>query len=485
MQKNNRKKLIIPSLIALLSASCTQTPDFKGAYGIGPIYPDYIDVTVPATIAPLNFVYTDQKADAAITTFTCGNRSYTFRGREIEWKCKQWKKLLEEAQNGGEITVTSTVPDTTWTIHVSPDPIDFGIAYRLLAPGYETAGLMGIYERDLSSFKEIPILENTQFDCCMNCHTFNQCDPQDLSIHIRGGHSATLIRKDGKLTAYNTTTDSTLAACVYPYWHPSGNYIVYSTNETRQSFHMEQGKPLDVYDVDSDLQIYDIRNNTLITAPRIKAKDMWENYPAFSADGKWLYFCSTPACQIPEEIDSTRYNLCRVSFDEKTGTIGSEVETVIDAASMGKCVAFPRPSYDGKYIMYTLFDNTAFPIWHDEADLWVLNLETGQNYPLERANSDGPDGYHSWSSNSRWFVFGSRRDDGRYTRAYIGHLSEDGTCDKAFMLPQEHPLSYYAVHSRSFNLPEFITGHVNLDKVQTEKTVTSADRTNFGFRWSD
>ena len=466
-------------LTTAILASCTQTPYFEGAYGTGPIYPDYIDVTIPPGIAPLNFTYTSEGAEKAVTTFTCGESSFTFKGRNVEWRERDWRRLLSA---GTDIAVCSTNPDTMWTIHVSRDSIDYGIAYRLLSPGYETAGAMGIYERNLSSFRQTAILENTQFDCCMNCHSFNSCNPEDVSIHIRGGHAGTLIRKDGRITAYSTNTDSTLAACVYPYWHPSGNYIAYSTNETRQCFHIESTHILDVYDIASDILVYDINGNCLITAPGISSDSIWENFPAFSPDGRWLYFCSCPAKVIPDELTETKYNLCRVSFDPATGTFGSEVETVVDARSIGMNVAFPRPSYDGKYIMYTMFGYSTFPIWHNDADLWIYNLETGDNYPAAAANSDGPEGYHSWSSNSRWFVFGSRRDDGRYTRAYIGHISEDGVCDKPFMLPQQHPLSYYAVHNRSFNIPEFITGPVLLDNIEAEKVILSENRTNFGFR---
>lgn len=479
------KKILLLPIVLISVLSCTQTPYFGDAYGMRPIYPDYMGVTIPSSIAPLNFVYTIEGADDAVTTFTCGDYSCTIRGRDVEWNVRKWRKLLSQAADGGQITVTSSVLDSAWTIHVSPDSIDYGIAYRLLSPAYETAGAMGIYERNLSSFTERSILTDTQFDCCMNCHTFNRCSPDNLSLHIRGGHAATLLRINGELEAFSTSTDSTLGYCAYPYWHPSGRYIAYSTNTTRQCFYMNQGRLLDVYDEKSDLQIYDIENNCLITSPSIKSADNWENYPAFSPDGKTLYFCSCPSVKLPEERDSTRYNLCSVSFDPETGTIGKKIDTLINAVAMGKNVAFPRPSYDGKYLMYNLFDCTCFPIWHDEADLWILELQTGQTWAADGLNSDGPESYHSWSSNSRWVVFSSRRDDGRYTRAYIAHVDENGFCGKPFMLPQRHPLHYYSVHSRSFNLPEFITGPLNLDKQAVEKVITSSERTDFGFRWSD
>ena len=45
-------------------------------------------------------------------------------------------------------------------MYVSPHPIDYGVVYRKLAPGYEVYSKMGIYERDLASFEERHLLEN-------------------------------------------------------------------------------------------------------------------------------------------------------------------------------------------------------------------------------------------------------------------------------------------------------------------------------------
>lgn len=67
--------------------------------------------------------------------------------------------------------------------------------------------------------------------------------------------------------------------------------------------------------------------------------------------------------------------------------------------------------------------------------------------------------YHSWSSNSRWFVFSSRRMDGLYTHPYIAHIDENGEIGKPFVLPQEEAC-FYSSFMQSFNIPEFVTSEV-------------------------
>lgn len=473
-------------LLAVVCTACgtEQVKDAKMQDAFPDIYPDYVEVTIPATLAPLNFSMQDAACLKLDVLFrgTDGQELHTQGTAATDISPKEWRRLL--AGNVGDslsVQVSAKFADGWKTyrpfgVYVSADAIDYGLNYRLIAPGYEVYSKMGIYERDLSSFDERALIENTQFDGCVNCHSYNQCQPQELSLHIRGTHGATLLQKDGKMQAYHTATDSTLGSCVYPYWHPSGDYIVYSTNNTRQGFHVQPDKLIEVFDLASDLQVYDFRTNELVTVPHLKQDSIWETFPTFSPDGKFLYFCAAQARPIPSEVKEIRYNLCRVDFDPATCTFGAKIDTLIHAEAAGKSVSFPRPSYDGRYILYALADYGQFSIWHHESDLWLLDLQTGENRPLDEVNSLDTESYHSWSSNSRWFVFDSRRDDGLHSRAYIAHCGADGKIGKPFMLPQSNPKQYYANHFRSYNVLEFVSGPVDFDRLVAEKLINAEER---------
>jgi Tol biopolymer transport system component len=302
-----------------------------------------------------------------------------------------------------------------------------------------------------------------------------------MSLHIRGKHGATLLRSNyGPVTAYNTRTDKTLGLCVYPYWHPSGHYIAYSTNTTNQLFHSADPNRIEVFDTASDLQIYDVERNELLLSPLLKQDSIYETFPVFSADGRSLWFCAAKA--LPEgslELDSIRYSLCRIGFDPGTGTFGDLIETVIDAEAMHKSVSFPRPSYDGRFLCYTLSDYGQFSIWHHEADLWLMDLATGESRPMTGANSGDTESFHNWSTNSRWLVLSSRRDDGLFTRPYFCHVDEMGKISKAFMLPQRNPRRFYRGRFMSFNVPDFITGPTRFDSRQATKAINDEYRKDF------
>jgi hypothetical protein len=72
----------------------------------------------------------------------------------------------------------------------------------------------------------------------------------------------------------------------------------------------------------------------------------------------------------------------------------------------------------------------------------------------------GAASYHSFSSNGRWVVFSSRRDDGNYTRLYIAYFDSDGRLHTPFLLPQRSP-RYYTELFRSYNVPEFLARPVS------------------------
>ena len=442
------------------------------------LFPDYTDVTIPATIAPLNFKV--QEEYSAIDAIIEGRNSQSIHvqdNREIRIPANDWRKMLEGSK-GDSLKVTVSVKQhdrwkqyAPFWLHISETPIDYGLVYRLIAPGYEVYSKMGIYQRNLSSFEQTPIVENTLIPgSCVNCHSFRQSDPKYMNLHIRGKKGGTILMTDGKVELLNTKTEKTMSNFIYPYWHPSGNFIAYSVNNIHQVFHEMKDKRVEVVDGASDVVVYDIRKNQVVSSSKLMSDSVFETFPSFSPDGKSLYFCSAASKKMPAEFNKVKYNLCRISFNPENGSFGDRIDTLFNASALSKSVSFPRPSPDGRFIMFTLIDYGNFSIWHKEADLYLLDLKTGLTRCIDEANSDDTESYHSWSTNSRWFVFSSRRIDGLYTRPFIAHIDEDGSVDKPFLLPQANT-DFYQNLMESFNIPEFVTGKVELNPNEVERLV--------------
>ena len=486
-----RKYILLSLLIGLLTSCNTavKNPTLIAEYP--PIFPDYINVTIPSTIAPMNFSY--MGADySRIDVIVRGNNGQEIRinnKKSTNFPLKKWQELLKNNLGDSLLVTLAAKQKDGWVeykpfaMHISRYPIDYGLVYRKIAPGYEVYSKMGIYERDLSTFEEKAIIENTLVaGMCVNCHAFNQADPTNISLHIRGGNGGTILQQGTEIEMLNTKTDSTLSACVYPYWHPNGEYIAYSVNETRQSFHAVENERIEVMDMASDVVVYHPTTHEILLSPELKRKDAFETFPVFSADGTKLYFCSADAKNMPHEYKDVKYNLCSIDFDPQTGHFGEKVDTLVNAREMNKSVSFPRPSYDGRYIMFTLSDYGNFSIWHKEADLWLYDIANNAIRQLDEVNSNDTESFHNWSSNSRWFVFSSRREDGLYTKPYLAMIDENGVISKPFLLPQRDPQSFYTYSTFTYNVPDFVKSPIQSNLREMERVIKSNERTSVTIR---
>lgn len=240
-------------------------------------------------------------------------------------------------------------------------------------------------------------------------------------------------------------------------------------NTTRQSFYSRNPNLIEVYDLESDLVLYDLVHNTVITDPRFNGPASFETFPAWAPDGKRLYYCTAPARQLPKRLKEIKYSICSVSFNPDNGSFGETIDTIYTAHN--KSASFPRISPDNQYLLFTESDYATFPIWHKEADLKMISLQGSAPVDTDILNSTDVESYHSWSSNGRWIIFSSRRLDGLYTRFFIAHLNENGKFSKPFLLPQKDP-DENNLRMKSFNIPEFIKDKITITRSQLDHTVT-------------
>ena len=485
------KKALYTLLALFLLAACADRPENPQVVAEQPhIYPDYIGVTVPVGIAPLNFNMRDDCERMDVTVRGQAGGEINANGDFADFDIADWHDLLEQ-NRGKDLTVTVCAKnDGQWkqykdfTIHVSPYALDeWGVTYRRIAPGYEVFSHMGIYQRDLATFDEYEIIDNGRIPGqCVNCHMSNQTDPERFVFHVRGNHGATMIQQQGKREWLQAKNELLGGSMVYPYWHPSGKYCAFSTNQTQQSFHAMAGKRIEVFDMSSDVFVYQPDTHEMITDSLLSTPDWSENSPVFSPDGKTLYYMTCRQQEYPAHYQDEQYNLCKISFDPATGTYGHQVDTLFNAVKMGKSLTWPRPSYDGKYILFTLTDYGYFSIWHKEANQWLLNLQTGEARPLDEINSPDAESYHNWNVNSHWIVFTSRRENGLYTQLYLASVDDNGHFSKPFLLPQQNPRDYYGKTVYSFNTPDFTKTKVDFSSSSAASEILNDERVKTNVR---
>ncbi len=470
---------IFPLLALFLMASCgPKLPtSFTQSNEQPAIYPDYADVTIPVNIAPLTFQL-EQDADEMVTRFSYGDQELLCEGLKARPDIDDWHQLTAAAQ-GHDISVEVYARNgeqwqryKPFAFHVSTDSIDAYLSYRLISPSYVTYEELTLNQRCLENYDERVMVDNMlcsteQDGQCVNCHNYQQYNPERMLFHARQNHGGTVVVYDGNIRKINMRNDSILSAGVYPTWHPWLPLVVFSTNKTGQSFHTRNMNKIEVFDSASDIIAYDVEHNAVTNVENDTTE--FEVFPFWAPDGKSLYYCSAHfefRDTVSEDVEVIRryrdikYNIYRKSFDLETMTFGPR-EIVFQADSLGKSATLPRISPDGRYLVFTLGNYGCFHIWHHEADLWLIDLATGKFDKMKGINSDDTESYHSWSSNGRWMVVSSRREDANFTRPFIAHVDEQGRASKPFALPQADP-DYHRQFMKSYNIPEFMTGPVEI-----------------------
>ena len=156
---------LLPMLVVLMTACQSRPKNVRQVDELPAIWPDYTAVTIPATIAPLNFAMADDVETIDVTVKGSKGGEMHVNGSYADFDIDEWHELLA-ANKGGAMTVTvcaekdggwtqyrdfqsSSVP-TSWTPGESPI-VAFRPAMRFTAGWESTSGALQTLRRQRSS----------------------------------------------------------------------------------------------------------------------------------------------------------------------------------------------------------------------------------------------------------------------------------------------------------------------------------------------
>lgn len=444
------------------------------------IRPDYSGTVIPPNIAPLNFAIREPGTRFLVRIHCEADEAIEIFGKspKITIPLRRWRSLLS-ANRGKKLFIDVYVEAESERWHryetivhtIAKDQIDGYIAYRLMKPLYNKWRRIGIYQRDLSTYREWPLLDGMSFDeGCVNCHSFVNNSPERMFVSTRSSTfgSAAILVDGGEVRKIGTKFG-------YTAWHPSGRLAAYSINKVTQFFHAAGPEVRDVIDLDAALAYYIVEARNIKMISRASDKQRLETYPTWSPDGRYLYYCSAPILWAdrdavpPKRYTDVKYDLMRIRYDINTDKWGKG-ETVLSAKETGLSILTPRISPDGRFLLFCMCRYGCFPIYQPSSDLYMMDLATGKYWKLA-VNSEFSESWHSWSSNGRWIAFSSKRPEGTFTRCYISFVDKAGKAHKPFILPQKDP-AFYDSFLKTYSVPELITGPVEI----TNKALARAAR---------
>jgi hypothetical protein len=449
------------------------------------IEPDYTDLVIPPNIAPLNFTIKEPGAAFYLKVHGKAGSPIEIHGRTPKLAIPEepWHRLLG-LNKGGEVQmdIYAQGDDRKWrrfvatTNQVAEEAIDPFLLYRKIHPSHNTWSTMGLYQRNLQTFDESPILENRRFagDCC-HCHAFRNNNPDTFTVDLRSR------RFQNSLLVINHGAAEKIEGTVgFVAWHPKGRVIAVSFSKPRLMLHTARNDMRDIAELEGWIGYFLLGSNVVRKVPGLADERRLVGFPAWAPDGRYLYYCSAPSpwtnmTMVTATSHTTaKYDLMRISYDLDRDQWG-EPEMVLPVRETGFSVAQPRISPDGRWLFFCAIAYGCWPTYDSKSDLYGIDLKARNDigkctWRKLELNSRECESWLSWSSNSRWVVFSSKRASPLFNRPYLAYVSPEGKCGKPFIVPQRDP-EYYDFLLRTYTIPTLAIGPVTVPERKLVETI--------------
>lgn len=453
------------------------------------ISPDYRNTVIPPNISPLNFriaetgvrYYAEARAAQGPAIEVIG------RSSSVAFPEKSWHRLLDSNKGGPlyfDVAVQST--DGTWrrfltiTNQIAREEIDSHLVYRKIHPSHNTWSSMGIYQRDLQSFRETPVLENKKFgnDCC-HCHALCDNNPANASLDIRSSKFGNSL-----LVVSNNVAFKASGSVGFSSWHPNGRLLVCSFNKPRLMLHGTKNDMRDIVELEGWLGYFSLADTQVKRIPGLSDENRIFTFPCWAPNGRELYYCSSPnPWNIPGKTRNKNYaeikfDLMRIAYDSDRDKWG-EPKSVLPVCDTGLSIVQPRVSPDGRWLTFGMCDYGCWATYHPESDLYVIDLKAERasgKYAFRKMeiNSTECESWHGWSSNSRWIVFSSKRGNPLFSRPYLSYVDENGRFHDPFLVPQRDP-TFYDSYLKTYTIPTLAKGPFVVDERKLVEAIKTAN----------
>ena len=383
----------------------------------------------------------------AIRTQAAGGPAVTLRVRGV-LRARLWGKLRESVHRSRVITFT-----------VSADAADNALIYRRVAPPFYSKKTPDMFVRDLRERSDRIFLSAHRL-YCFNCHTFSSKSGTrgKLALQVRYSgrreldHYAffsvyDIDRAEGRKTILPFDIQMT----TWMSWSPDERRLAFSANQQITAYGPITLETQSIGQPTSDLGVYDLETQRVKLLPGASDDNTLEIYPYWTPAGDAIVYSSSPAGQHPV---LTKFELKVIDYNGGSGDTPVPLFDRPDNEAERKSCYFARFSPDGRWLSYVCSDYGS--LIKASSDVWLYDWKHRADpevkpFPLKSNDPFAADSWHSWSSNSRWLVFASKRDDGVFARLYLTHIDDAGNASPAVRLPLDDPDV-----RESFNIPEFV-----------------------------
>ncbi len=424
------------------------------------IYRPYDKASFPLNIAPPLFKWDDLNNNLWLVEFILENGTgVQVVTRKQSWRPsgRIWSRIKKEAagqyvrlqvsgykadNNAEENKIHRSHPVS---FRISEFPADEVVVYRFVTPSFTAAKTPDIFIRYLSDFKVKTFLP-CKGRFCASCHTFTgKADSEKACVQWRNmveGGAGFLVYDIKEKTGERIKIP--LGGSTFVSWSPDGKKLALTVRQKLKTSSPVTLETQYAFSPTADIAVYDTEKNSISLLPGASDPEYLENYPRWSLDGETIAFCRDRTESAKEGRYRQKYSIFLIPYNDGNG---GEPVPLKGASFNGMSNYYPRFSPDGKWLSFcrSKYGSLIKP----SSDIYIYSREEGTVRRLECNTEYAADSWHSWSSNSRWLIFTSKRDDGIFARLYLTEINKKGLSSPPVMLPEKEFVP------KSYNVPEF------------------------------
>jgi Tol biopolymer transport system component len=330
-------------------------------------------------------------------------------------------------------------------------PADDYVVARQVGVPFDVQRAPDTFIRDIRTFERNPFLLGRE-SYCFNCHNFSSKLGTNgkLAYQVRylGPESHDLrtylaVYDFDHGTGWRARLPYDVQMTTFCAWSPDGTKLAISANQ-----YIVAAEPITLEtqmagENTSDIGIYDVEQGTTWLLPGADREDRLEIHPEWTPDGKQIVFATAAPGRHPAFVP---FDLAIIPYNDGEG---GKPTLIPGASANGRSNYYPRFSPDGRWFCFNESDGG--DLIRSSSDLYLMPATLdAPPHKLECNVPFAADSWHSWSSNSRWILFASKREDGTYARLYMTEIDDQGHASPAIRLPEREDLL------ESFNIPEFV-----------------------------
>lgn len=244
-------------------------------------------------------------------------------------------------------------------------------------------------------------------------------------MNIKGVDLLFVDKKENYILVEDGDNNKNINGSMMVSWSPDNRYILLALKDGISAVDELTDTTVKLtYHLTGNISVYDVENKMLVPLSGASEESIREFWPYFSPNGQTVSFS-----RISETNDSDIYV---VPFSNGKG--GNSVP-LKGASEKGVREYFQRYSPNGKWIIFNRVSGTG-DNFLELSDLYILPAAGGVPKKLECSKEGVMDSVASWSSDSRWISFTSRRYNNE-SRIFFAELDDKGCAYPAVKMPNQ------------------------------------------------